>query len=48
MYSIPQKVYDLEERSNILSYRYDRKNLSTNSESALKTALKNVIKYVSI
>ena len=40
MYSIPQKVYDLEERSNILSYRYDRKNLSTNSESALKTAFK--------
>ena len=34
--------------SNILSYRHDRKNLSTNSESALKTALKNVIKYVSI
>ena len=32
-------------RSNILSYRHDRKNLSTNSESALKTALKNVIKY---
>ena len=31
--------------SNILSYRHDRKNLSTNSESALKNALKNVIKY---
>ena len=27
--------------SYILSYRHDRKNLSTNSESALKTALKN-------
>ena len=35
-------------RSNILSYRHDRKNLSINSESALKTALKNVVKYVSI
>ena len=32
-------------RCNILSYRHDRKNLSTNSESALKNALKNVIKY---
>ena len=27
-------------RSNTLSYRHDRKNLSTNSESALKTAFK--------
>ena len=26
--------------SNILSYRHDRNNLSRNSESALKTALK--------
>ena len=32
-------------RCDILSYRHDRKNLSTNSESALKNALKNVIKY---
>ena len=35
-------------RSDILSYKNDRKNLSTNIESALITALKNVIKYVSI
>ena len=35
-------------RSDILSYKHDRKNLSTYSESALITALKNVIKYVSI
>ena len=27
-------------RSNTLSYRHGRKNLSTNSESALKTAFK--------
>ena len=35
-------------RSNILSYKHDRKNLSANSESALRTALKNVIKYVAM
>ena len=32
-------------RCNILTYIHDRKNLSKNSESAFKNALKNVIKY---
>ena len=49
---MPQNVYDMEDfclSALIFCVKYIiEKNPSTNFESALTTALKNVIKYVSI